>query len=192
MIPRPLQDIRQADIVSLWRNEVSEGRTLDYKLTLPGDSNDDKSEFLADVTSLANSQGGDLIFGVDEAKGVPVSAPGIDPPDLDAALLRLENLMRDKIDPRLAGARFHWAPRTEGGGIWSCAYPPAFRRRTATPSTIASTGATAVGSTRWTPTNSDLPSQHPKGFQPDCAKCTTGPPPRRPSACSRALRLACR
>jgi hypothetical protein len=45
-------------------NGVAEGRQLDYKEQLPISSDDDKREFLGDVTSFANTAGGDLIYGV--------------------------------------------------------------------------------------------------------------------------------
>lgn len=57
-------------------NAVSEGRTIDYKRELPGNSDGDKKEFLADVSSFANTSGGDLILGVDENAGVPIQITG--------------------------------------------------------------------------------------------------------------------
>jgi len=39
---------------------------LDYKRDVPGESDQDKKEFLADISSFANATGGDLIYGVDE------------------------------------------------------------------------------------------------------------------------------
>lgn len=124
MISRALDDIQEPDLQGLCRNDVAEGRTLDYKLKLPGEGREDKAEFVADVTSFANSQGGDLVYGVKDEKGVAVGVPGIDPPDLDKAILRLESLLRDCIDPRLVGARLHWAPRGEGGGYLIIRVPP--------------------------------------------------------------------
>ena len=71
MIPKRFDEITKADIDALVANGVAEGRTLDYKRTLPGGKDDEKREFLADVSSFANAAGGDIIFGVEEDQGIP-------------------------------------------------------------------------------------------------------------------------
>ena len=101
MIPKRFEDISKADIDALVANGVAEGRTIDYKRTLPGGTDEEKREFLADVSSFANAAGGDIIYGVEEDKGVPTSAnglPGIDP---DKEILRLDSCIRTGIDPRV-------------------------------------------------------------------------------------------
>jgi hypothetical protein len=101
MIQRKLEDIHEADLEGLVANSVPEGKTIDYKKTLPGNADGDKKEFLADVSSFANAAGGDLIFGVDEAQGVPTALPGLVLQDQDAELRRLDSIISDGIDPRL-------------------------------------------------------------------------------------------
>lgn len=64
MIAKRLSEIEKSDLDALVTNGVSEGKTLDYKLSLPGPSDDDKKEFLADVSSFANAGGGDIVFGI--------------------------------------------------------------------------------------------------------------------------------
>ncbi len=63
---------------------VPEGVLLDYKKELYGGGDSDVKEFLKDVSSFANTAGGHLVIGVDEAAGVPT---GISPltgnPDQD-------------------------------------------------------------------------------------------------------------
>ena len=76
MILKRFDDVTLADIEALAANNVPEGRTLEYKSELPGPKDDDKREFLYDVTSLANTDGGDLIFGVDTKGGVATAVPG--------------------------------------------------------------------------------------------------------------------
>lgn len=72
MIAKTLEEITLQDIEDLRSNEVSEGLTLDYKLTLPGTGADDRKEFLRDITAFANSAGGDLVYGVRErGDGIP-------------------------------------------------------------------------------------------------------------------------
>lgn len=105
MIGKPIDDIGKVDIEELITNEVREGRTLDYKLDLPGSSRKDKIELLSDVSSFANSRGGDLLFRVSERRdesgrstGVPEAAPGL-PGNLDRELLRIMNTIRTGLDP---------------------------------------------------------------------------------------------
>lgn len=116
MIGRVIDDIREEDLQQLVHQQVSEGRSLEFKRELPGGSEADVKEFLADVTSLANAQGGDLVFGVDESGGMATGIAPISVTDPDAAILRLENILRDGVEPRLAGVRSAWIPFAAGGG----------------------------------------------------------------------------
>lgn len=104
MIPKPFDAIPKSDIEALVQNQVREGRTIEYKKVLPGNSDKDKREFLADISSFANAGGGDLLYGVSATDGVPQDASGLEG-NLDAELLRLENLMRDGFNPRVYGLR---------------------------------------------------------------------------------------
>ena len=76
MISKQLNDVQESDLVALISNAVAEGKTIDYKQALPGNSAGEKKEFLADVSSFSNTSGGDLIFGMAEAKGVPTGITG--------------------------------------------------------------------------------------------------------------------
>lgn len=116
MLDRPLPDLKEQDFGNLVSNAVAEGRDLEFKRDLPGSGDDDKKEFLADVTSLANAQGGDLIYGIEDSGGVAIAATGISLPDVDAAVLRLENILRDGVEPRVT-IRIHWVPLATGNGM---------------------------------------------------------------------------
>jgi hypothetical protein len=115
MLDRALPDLKEQDLVLLVANGVSEGRSLEFKRDLPGGTDDEKKEFLADVSSFANAQGGDLIFGIEDTSGVAAALPGIIVSDIDAAILRLESVLRDGTEPRVA-ARMQWVPFASGGG----------------------------------------------------------------------------
>ncbi len=111
MIPRPFEQLDRNDLDALVANGISERRDLEFKRELPGTRPDDVQEFLADVTSLANAHGGDLIYGIEANKdGVAIGVHGLDVPSSDKALLRLESMLRDSIDPRLSGVRMEWIP----------------------------------------------------------------------------------
>jgi hypothetical protein len=110
----PLDQVNVARLEAMRVDSVREGRQLDYKLVLPGNGDDDKKEFLYDVTSFANAAGGDLIFGVRERKGSDGKGSGeIDTLEglpglnVDAERLRLESMMRDGVAPRLPTVTFH-------------------------------------------------------------------------------------
>src|SRR6185437_13954107 len=101
MIPKPSNEITEADIQEIKANGVPEGNDIEYKRELPGTSDEQKREFLADVSSFANTGGGDIIYGVAENQGVITEIVGLPICDFDAQVLSLENLMRDGVAPRM-------------------------------------------------------------------------------------------
>jgi hypothetical protein len=117
MIGRRIEDVSEADLSSLIANAVREGRTIEYKQTLPGGSDGDKKEFLADVSSFANSSGGDILYGVAAASGVPVHVVGLSNVDKDKESLRLESVIRDGLDPRIPGIRMQFVDVAGSGPV---------------------------------------------------------------------------
>jgi hypothetical protein len=105
MIHKPVDAIQKHDIEALVTGGVAEGRTIEYKLTLPAGTDDAKKEFLADVSSFANASGGDLVFGVAATNGIPQNVPGLPGINSDAEKLRLEEIIRTGIEPRIVGLR---------------------------------------------------------------------------------------
>lgn len=103
----PIDEIEAQHLHEQIENSVPESQTVDYKAQMPGTTEADKKEFLKDVCAFANSSGGDLVFGIsedDEAGGVPASLNGVTVDNNpDAEILRLDNLIRDGLEPRLAG-----------------------------------------------------------------------------------------
>lgn len=112
MIAKEFDAIAKADIESLVSNSVAEGRFIEYKQQLPGGSDEDKREFLADVSSFANAGGGDLIYGIVEKRdaagkptGTPEQVDGLAGVNADAEIRRLDEIIRAGIDPRIPGIR---------------------------------------------------------------------------------------
>jgi len=105
MITKPIDQITEIDLQALVDNAVLERKSLEYKQLLPGNSDADKKEFLADVSSLANASGGDLLFGIvsDNSSGLPQKVEGISLSNVDQEISRLDNSIRDGIEPRLSG-----------------------------------------------------------------------------------------
>src|SRR5271165_1603151 len=100
IIHKPFGEIAESDILRLKDAGVEEGKTIEYKRELPGAKDEEKREFLADVSSFANTEGGDILYGVDEDQGIITDIVCVSSPDFDAEKLRLENLIRDGISPR--------------------------------------------------------------------------------------------
>ncbi len=103
MIPKNINEITERNLQSLVDNEVLEGKTLEYKSVLPGNHDSDKKEFLADVSSFANASGGDIVYGIvqDTDTGKPTSVEGLDVDNVDEEIQRLDNMIRDGIQPRI-------------------------------------------------------------------------------------------
>lgn len=101
MIQKRLEDITEDDLTALIDNKVREGRTIDYKRELPGGNDASKKEYLADVSSFANTSGGDLIFGMNEVEAFPTEIVGIQSSDLDNVILRLEQILDSGLMPRI-------------------------------------------------------------------------------------------
>lgn len=99
---KPLDSIDKSDIEALI-DKVPESKVIEYKQSLPDNSYDAVKEFLADVSSFANAAGGHLIFGIEEKEGVPVRICGLQTGNIDAEIQRLENMLRDSVEPRIPG-----------------------------------------------------------------------------------------
>jgi hypothetical protein len=101
MIPKRLEEVTESDLIALIENQVREGRTIDYKRELPRGDDKSKKEFLADVSSFANTSGGDLIFGIEEVEALPTEIVGFQTSDLDMERQRLESIMASGLEPRI-------------------------------------------------------------------------------------------
>ena len=83
------------------RIRVGEGKTLEYKREMPGGPDGGRVRFLKAVSVFANTAGGDLLLGVEAVDGVAAALPGVDLDNPDGETLRLENMIRDGLEPRL-------------------------------------------------------------------------------------------
>lgn len=113
LLDKPLGSITSEDILYLKNNRIQESKTLEYKRELPGNTDNDKKEFLADVTAFANTYGGIIIYGIEEEKddqnknsGIPKEIVGLNNINTDYEKQRLENILRDGVDPRLSNVMF--------------------------------------------------------------------------------------
>ena len=98
----PIDAVSEEVLQELVEDKERENRSIEFKLSLPGNSYEERKEFLADFTSFANSDGGDLIYGVRAPHGIAEEVVGLSE-DLDAETNRLENLLRTGVQPRITG-----------------------------------------------------------------------------------------
>lgn len=108
MIPRPFEDVSESDLESLVANEIAEQRTLEFKRDLNIKKDGDRLKFVQNISSFANAQGGDILYGIDAPKGVAIGISGIQDADRDAVILDLEDLLISGVQPRITGLRSRW------------------------------------------------------------------------------------
>ena len=100
---KKLIELLERDLQALLDSGVAESKMIEYKSELPGSNDEQKKEFLFDVSSFANASGGHLIYGIIEETGIPTQMNGLTVTDEDAELRRLQSLILDGIKPRMSG-----------------------------------------------------------------------------------------
>ncbi len=115
MINKKIEDITIDDIKLLIDNGVVENKKLEYKKQLDINSDGEKKEFLADISSFANTNDGDIIFGVEESseEKVPVAMDGIEYKTEDELIRRIEDILRDSIKPRITNKEYKFLRLSE-------------------------------------------------------------------------------
>jgi hypothetical protein len=111
------ESISEEALNRLIENGVSENRSVEYKRDCIGNSDDNKKEFLKDVSAFANASGGYLIIGMEAANGVPITLRGVTCIDIDAEVQRLDSMIRDNLEPRLIGHRIKEVQLSSGARI---------------------------------------------------------------------------
>ena len=104
---KQLELIKESDLEDLILNQTSEGKKIEYKKTIFGNKDSDKKEFLADVSSFANTMGGDIIYGLEEVDGIPKTITGLKETNVDALKLRIESIIQNGVRPRIPNIKVH-------------------------------------------------------------------------------------
>jgi hypothetical protein len=112
----PLDQIDELRLNALISAGASESRTIDYKRSIYGSADADYSEFLADISSFANTSGGDLVLGMDATDGIPTDLVPLTM-SMDNEILRLEQVARSGLQPRIANIDFQSIPIRVGGNV---------------------------------------------------------------------------
>lgn len=113
---KKIDTITLDDINSLIENSVCENRFLDYKRDLDINTDSEKKEFLADISSFANSTGGDLVLGIEEDSTykIPTKIVGIPYENDDKLIRKLEDFIRQSIQPIILNIEFKLIEIEEG------------------------------------------------------------------------------
>lgn len=131
---QPLASVSIDDLRRLIANAVPESLHLDYKRELKLDDKDEKKEFLRDLTALANSEGGMIIYGMEEDRdtagkptGIPRSVDGFPILNRDFFVLSVEHIIKDGIDERLPSYQLATVPVAGDNHVLMIRVPPSLR-----------------------------------------------------------------
>lgn len=105
----PVDDITEEDLLRLKEAAVPERQDFDYKRDSYGRSDADKVEFLADVSSFANTAGGHIVIGMAEDGGRPTELVGLEG-NVDEEKQRLEAIAHSGLEPPILGLRMASVP----------------------------------------------------------------------------------
>src|SRR6186713_1131863 len=129
MLLEQYEKIDEAELLRLCKAGCPESSTLDFKRDLPGISEEgrekDKKEFLKDVCAFANSDGGDLVYGIAEEHGMAKEPVPITAENFDDAKRRLGQILEAGLEPRVPGLLFHQIP-VAGGYVLLVRVPASF------------------------------------------------------------------
>lgn len=112
--PLPLDKITLASLEQLIQRKTRESRLIDYKRAWDLSGDKGKQEFLADVSSFANTDGGELVYGMDETDGIATAIRGLVGFARDKEQLRAEHVLARGLEPRLGGVEFTQVDLSDG------------------------------------------------------------------------------
>ena len=105
-IDRPLDAITFQDIDDLVQAGQGEFTNLEFKADFPSANEQGKSELAKDLTAFANTDGGDIVYGVQQDKAggalTPYKVCGVERNRVDAFIQRLTQIARDRCYPPLS------------------------------------------------------------------------------------------
>jgi len=99
----------ETDIKRLVNNQIQENKSLDYKRDLNFSKDKDKKEFLFDISAMYNTDGGCLVFGIEEEKdsknqntGKPSIITGIEIENSDKLTQQIEDIVKTCTEPSIS------------------------------------------------------------------------------------------
>jgi len=130
MLASRLDQVDEALLNAVCNEHWQESGTLDFKRSLPANSDAAKQEFQKDVSAFANANGGDLVFGIEEDAGHANALRPIDPAasPIDAVKRRLGQLLESGVEPRVEGVAMHAVTLANGRYVLVVRVPESFRK----------------------------------------------------------------
>ncbi|MES2545630.1 MAG: ATP-binding protein [Bacteroidota bacterium] len=100
--------IESKDIIRLIENGIPENKSLDYKKEIYLGKDADKKEFLFDISAMYNTDGGCIIYGIEEIKdekkqntGKPKEICNIEIDNVDKLTQLIEDLVKGNTEPSI-------------------------------------------------------------------------------------------
>lgn len=112
----PLEQVQEQHLQSLIDARAAESLWIDYKRATYGSNDDARLEFLKDISSFANTSGGDLVIGMNAKDGVPtefIPFTGA----ADSELLRLDQMAQSALEPRISKLQTQSVAIASGGSV---------------------------------------------------------------------------
>ncbi len=106
MLAPSFSAIKPSLIADICASAWPESSTLEFKRDAPGNSDKDKHELLKDISALANSDGGDIVFGINELNGVAAEVSPLGSEAADALIRRITQTVESGVEPRILGLQF--------------------------------------------------------------------------------------
>lgn len=126
MLPKPPRELTESILQEGCREGWPESQTLDFKRILPTLDARGRNEFLKDVCAMANADGGDLVYGVEELDGAAHQPTPITTPSADEVKRRLTQIIDAGLEPRISGVAMNEVPLTAGGYVLVLRVPASF------------------------------------------------------------------
>ena len=111
---RNFDALSEGDLREIVEGAVPEGLRIEYKAETYETNDRQKREFLKDISAFANAQGGHLLLGLEERGGAASALTGLALEDTDAEILRLLQLARSGLEPRISDLRIKSVPLESG------------------------------------------------------------------------------
>ncbi|TIX93089.1 ATP-binding protein [Rhizobium sp. P44RR-XXIV] len=108
MFTKEFDEISLTDLQALVDEGIPEGRQLEFKRDHYGRKDDDRREFAADVSAMANALGGYLLIGIDEQNGIASDVCGVTERDPDGLVRAVSEAIRSLFEPPLLDLRIKW------------------------------------------------------------------------------------
>lgn len=110
----PIPRVDAATIDRLVAENIHEDADVEFKRELPASTDRGRLEFIKDVTSFANTRGGAIICGVPATDGVATAVLGLGASNMDAEILRLEQILATGAQPQVVGMVMKRVPHSNG------------------------------------------------------------------------------